>query len=184
MRHFHCIKSQGEHKGWRCWFYPFANVLGSHHDKFNIGIEFYPWTDNGLPGISFGLRANDERTIHGSIKIPFLLALYVHIDAGMLGYKPWWRKLLRLSEDRKYDGRNWGIRWSPSYDYDEDGNEIDENGNIIPPLSRETIKIAEDWKEDMTFPLYFVGWIDSSCNRFGGVGMAFSEFVSLKEFEK
>jgi hypothetical protein len=70
------------------------------------------------------------------------------------------------------------------YDYDEDGNELDRDGNIMPPLSRETIKIAEDWKEEMTFPLYFVGWIDSSWDRFGNIAMAFSEFVSLKEFEK
>lgn len=70
------------------------------------------------------------------------------------------------------------------YDYDDDGNEIDEDGNIIPPLSRETIKIAENWKEEMTFPLYFVGWIDSSWDRFGDVRMSYSEFVSLKEFEK
>jgi hypothetical protein len=69
------------------------------------------------------------------------------------------------------------------YDYDEDGNEIDEDGNIIPPLSRETIKIAEDWKEEMTFPLYFVGWIDSGFDRFGSVRMSFSEFVTLKEFK-
>jgi hypothetical protein len=70
------------------------------------------------------------------------------------------------------------------YDYDEDGNDIDEDGNIIPPLSRETIKIAEDWKEEMTFPLYFVGWIDSGFDRLGSVRMSFSDFVSLKEFEK
>lgn len=70
------------------------------------------------------------------------------------------------------------------YDYDEDGNEIDRDGNIIPPLSRETIKIAEDWKEEMTFPLYFIGWIDSGWDRNGDVRMAFSEFVTLKEFEK
>jgi hypothetical protein len=70
------------------------------------------------------------------------------------------------------------------YDTDEDGNDIDEDGNIIPPLSRETIKIAEDWKEEMTFPLYFVGWIDSSWDRFGDVCISLSEFVSLKEFEK
>jgi hypothetical protein len=126
MRHFHCIKAEGKHKGWRCWLYPFANVLGSHHDKFNIGIEFYPWTDNGLPGISFGLRADCENTIDASIKIPFLLALYVHIDAGMIGYKSWWRKLLRLDDERKYDGRNWGIRWSPSYGC-VDGGSIDIN---------------------------------------------------------
>lgn len=70
------------------------------------------------------------------------------------------------------------------YDYDEDGNEIDEDGNIMPPTSRETIKIAEDWKESMTFPLIFVGWIDSGFDRFGSVRMSFSEFVSLKEFDK
>lgn len=69
------------------------------------------------------------------------------------------------------------------YDTDEDGNDIDEDGNIMPPTSRETIKIASDWKEDMTFPLYFVGWIDSSWDRFGSVRMSFSEFVSLKEFK-
>jgi hypothetical protein len=68
------------------------------------------------------------------------------------------------------------------YDTDDDGNELDEDGNIIPPLSRETIKISEAWKEDMTFPLYFVGWINSSRDRYGSVLMAFSEFVSLKEF--
>jgi hypothetical protein len=68
------------------------------------------------------------------------------------------------------------------YDTDDDGNEIDEYGNIILSLSRETIKISEAWKEDMTFPLYFVGWIDSSWDRYGSVHMAFSEFVNLKEF--
>jgi hypothetical protein len=68
------------------------------------------------------------------------------------------------------------------WDTDEDGNELDEDGNIMPPLSRETIKVSETLKEEMTFPLYFVGWIDSSWDRFGSVRMTFSEFVSLKEF--
>jgi len=66
--------------------------------------------------------------------------------------------------------------------YDENDNEIDENGNIIPPTSRETIKIADEWRKDLTFPLYFIGWIDSSFDRYGDVRMAFSDFVSLKEF--
>lgn len=70
------------------------------------------------------------------------------------------------------------------WDYDEDGNEIDEDGNIMPPTSRETIKISDDWKEEMTFPLMFVGWIDSDFDRFGKTRMAYSEFVTLKEFEK
>jgi len=68
------------------------------------------------------------------------------------------------------------------WDYDEDGNEIDEQGNIVPPTSRETIKISEDWKDEMIFPLYFVGWIESGQDRYGDVRMAYSEFVSLKEF--
>lgn len=68
------------------------------------------------------------------------------------------------------------------YDTDEDGNDIDEDGNIIPPLSRETLKISEDWKDEMTFPLVFVGMISSGFDRYGAVRMAFSEFVSLKEF--
>ena len=60
--------------------------------------------------------------------------------------------------------------------------DTDEDGNIIPPLSRETLKISEDWKDEMTFPLVFVGMISSSFDRYGDVRMAFSEFVSLKEF--
>jgi hypothetical protein len=68
------------------------------------------------------------------------------------------------------------------YDYDKDGNEIDEEGNIIPPLGREALKISEDWKEEMTFPLVFVGWIDSGFDRMGSVRMSFSDFVSLNEY--
>ena len=69
------------------------------------------------------------------------------------------------------------------YDTDEDGNDIDEDGNIMPPLSRETLKISEDWKDEMTFPLVFVGMISSSFDRYGDVRMAFSDFVSLKDYD-
>ena len=69
------------------------------------------------------------------------------------------------------------------YDTDEDGNDLDEDGNIMPPLSRETLKISEDWKDEMTFPLVFVGLIDSGFDRFGNVRMAFSDFVSLKDYD-
>ena len=68
-------------------------------------------------------------------------------------------------------------------DTDEDGNDIDEDGNIIPPLSRETLKISEDWKDEMTFPLVFVGVIDCGFDRLGSVRMAFSDFVSLKDYD-
>lgn len=70
------------------------------------------------------------------------------------------------------------------WDYDEDGNEIDEDGNIMPPTSRETIKISEDWKDEMTFPLYFVGHINCDSDRLGKFRIGYSEFVTLKDFEK
>ncbi len=70
------------------------------------------------------------------------------------------------------------------WDYDEDGNEIDEDGNIIPPTTRESIKISEEWKHEMIFPLYFVGHINCDSDRLGKFRIGFSEFVTLKDFEK
>ena len=70
------------------------------------------------------------------------------------------------------------------WDYDEDGNEIDEDGNIIPPTTRESIKISEEWKDEMIFPLYFVGHINCESDRLGKFRIGFSEFVTLKDFEK
>ena len=71
------------------------------------------------------------------------------------------------------------------YDVDEDGNEIDEDGNIMPPFSRESLKISEDWKDEMTFPLVFVGWIDSGWDRgTKNYRIVFSDFVSLKDYER
>lgn len=112
MRHFHCIESNcSKHKGWRCWIYPFANILGSHHDRVNVGIEFYPWTDIDMPGFNVYGKANDEHTIGFSVNVPFLFSLYVHADLAKWGYSNTWRKILRLDEDRKYDGREWGIKY-------------------------------------------------------------------------
>ena len=70
------------------------------------------------------------------------------------------------------------------WDYDEDGNEIDEDGNIIPPTTRESIKISEEWKDEIIFPLYFVGHINSDSDRLGKIRLCYSEFVTLKDFEK
>ena len=70
------------------------------------------------------------------------------------------------------------------WDYDEDGNEIDEDGNIIPPTTRESIKISEEWKHEMIFPLYFVGHINCDSDRLGKFRIGFSEFVTFKDFEK
>lgn len=69
------------------------------------------------------------------------------------------------------------------YDYDEDGNEIDEDGNIMPPWGRESLKLHPDLKEEMMFPLVFVGWIDCGFDRGGNSRVMFSEFVTLKDYD-
>lgn len=61
---------------------------------------------------------------------------------------------------------------------DKDGNEVDENGEIIPPISREILKISDAYKQEMVFPLTFVGWIESDRDRFGKSRVSFSEFVT------
>lgn len=47
------------------------------------------------------------------------------------------------------------------WDYDEDGNEIDEDGNIMPAFTKESLEF-EDLVEPMEFPLVFILWAESS----------------------
>jgi hypothetical protein len=68
------------------------------------------------------------------------------------------------------------------WDYDEDGNDIDEDGNIIPPTSRETIKVAKWFLEEYSYPLIIVGAIDSGWDRSGDFKMACIDFVCLSDF--
>lgn len=101
---FRCQKeSKG---GWRSWWYPF----GYDKNRFCVHNEFYPFTDSKMPGIKLELEADCERTISFSIRIPFLFSWWFSIDA-MWGYSDWWRNFLRLDDERKYDGRQWGISW-------------------------------------------------------------------------
>jgi len=63
------------------------------------------------------------------------------------------------------------------YDTDENGNDLDEYGNIIPEESRETLMI--DKRKGITFPMVFVGWFDSGFSRAGEESVMFSDFVNL-----
>jgi hypothetical protein len=70
------------------------------------------------------------------------------------------------------------------WDYDEDGNEIDEDGNIMQPISRESLKINKDFEEEFVFPLVFVGTIQSDYDRLGSIRLSISNFVSAIDFAK
>jgi|688.fasta_scaffold45535_6 hypothetical protein len=67
-------------------------------------------------------------------------------------------------------------------DIDDQGNEIDENGNILPPFARESLSINKEYEETMRFPLFFTGTIGNSWTRDGNINYCQSEFVSLSEF--
>jgi hypothetical protein len=68
------------------------------------------------------------------------------------------------------------------YDYDGDGNEIDEDGEIMPPLSKDSLKISEEW--DYEYPYVITGLITSDYDRLGAISMVFIEVVELKEFNE
>jgi hypothetical protein len=68
------------------------------------------------------------------------------------------------------------------WDYNDNGDEIDEQGNIVPPLSKNSLEIDEDWKKELTFPLVMVGSISSDFDRMGPVAILSIDFVELKDF--
>jgi hypothetical protein len=70
------------------------------------------------------------------------------------------------------------------YDTDENGNDIDEDGNIMPPVSRETITISEEFLEEYNYPLIMVGAIDSGWDRCGDFKMAYLDCVSIDDFKE
>jgi len=109
MRRFYCVKSEGRYKGWRCWFHPFT--ASPKRDKWSLNLELYLWTDRDMPGFQFNASADCENTAGFNINVPFLFSLYVSADLGMVGYSNWWRKLLRLDDEHRYEGRSWGIRY-------------------------------------------------------------------------
>ena len=64
------------------------------------------------------------------------------------------------------------------YDSDENGNSIDEEGNIIPPDTPENIKL-EDWVQKLQYPIILLEWIILEGD---GGGVICVETVSIHEF--
>lgn len=61
------------------------------------------------------------------------------------------------------------------FDVDDEGNELDEDGNVMPAFCRENLKINAEY--GITFPMTFVGWIDSGFFRGSSDKVMFNEFV-------
>jgi hypothetical protein len=69
------------------------------------------------------------------------------------------------------------------WDHDDDGNEIDEEGNIMPPFDIKHLKVEEEWKEELKYPLVLIGAVDSDFDRSGPMAMISIDFVCLEDFE-
>lgn len=80
-----------------------------------VNLEIYPFRREFAIEVDF--RADCDRTILFTLKLPFLFSAYLSFDTRF-GYSMWWsQKFLRLDSDRRYDGRGFGIRWcSPDGD--------------------------------------------------------------------
>jgi len=70
------------------------------------------------------------------------------------------------------------------WDTDENGNDIDEDGNILPDDSSSPDKLVfEDWVNDLIYPLVVVSWIEAVYDRVGKSTICAVEFVEMEDFE-
>lgn len=67
------------------------------------------------------------------------------------------------------------------WDYNDKNEPIDEQGNVIPDVTAETVKL-EKWVEELVFPVVVVYWIEKDHDRHGDVQIIALETVSLSEF--
>jgi hypothetical protein len=69
------------------------------------------------------------------------------------------------------------------YTVDEEGNELDEEGNIIPPDTPENVGLA-DWVKELQYPIILVEWVEKIYNRKSGIyTIVCVEPVSIHEFK-
>lgn len=68
--------------------------------------------------------------------------------------------------------------------YDENGewlHDIDEDGNIIPEDTAQTVQL-EDWVSEVEFPAIFVYTFEKTWDRIGDQEIYILDYVSLSEF--
>ena len=68
------------------------------------------------------------------------------------------------------------------WDTNDNGEDINEDGSVIPKLTPENMQL-ENWINELVFPVVAVYWIEKFDDRLGGVNITAVEFVSIDEFE-
>jgi len=74
-----------------------------------------------------------------------------------------------------YDGTCW--------DYNENGEEIDEQGNIVPELTPQTLPL-EDHIKQLQFPVVIVEFMAKEWDRMGDYQIVLIDFVSITDFSE
>lgn len=102
-------------------------------------------------------------------------------------YREFVFNLLESANDRLQNSleESFGIiKIGDCYDYDKDGNEIDEKGNIIPDdySAPEKLVLTEQTKNQQ-YPMVIVYWVESSFDRLSDIDFCVVEFVTLEDFK-
>ena len=87
----------------------------SNNYRNSINFEVYRAKDEFA--LNLILENDNEKTITFSICLPFLFKFYVSLDLLFLVKTKWWRKLLLLDDEHKYDGRRFSISIFPDNDH-------------------------------------------------------------------
>lgn len=67
------------------------------------------------------------------------------------------------------------------WDVNENGEEINEDGSVIPDLTPENMEL-KDWVNKLTFPVVAVYWIENMDDRMGDTMIIAVDFVSIEDF--
>lgn len=102
-------------------------------------------------------------------------------------YREWAWKTYQEWELNEYIEKAFGL--VPQHEcwdcvYDENGewlHDVDEDGNIIPEDTAETIQL-EDWVDEVEFPAVFVYTFEQTWDRIGDQEIYILDYVSLNEF--
>lgn len=97
-------------------------------------------------------------------------------------YREWaWK--LHEEKDKEHIDEALGLQLIyECWDYNEEGESIDEDGNVIPEDTAETVKL-NDWVYGLEFPVIAVHWFENDDWRGCSHEICALEFVSLNEFE-
>ena len=97
-------------------------------------------------------------------------------------YRQWAFNISILHEHYKVDDAL-GVNINyDCWDTNDNGENINEDGSVIPKLTPENMQL-ENWINELVFPVVAVYWIEKFDDRLGGVNITAVEFVSIDEFE-